>query len=115
MNRIATAALLLILAGCVAPPPVLPHATKAEQQEATGAYMNCLVPYAKELDDGRSDAKTIAQAMRGSCQKEFESIIETSSRGENEAVQRMMRQQFQPLREEFALKVVLDVRHSQMK
>lgn len=105
-----------ILAGCahhevVAPP----QATDAERQAAIGQYKNCLIPYAKRLDDGRSDAKTIAQAMRGACPTEMGSVYETMSRGENNAVKDMMRQRLGSIEESSALQVVLDVRHSQIK
>jgi len=105
--------LLLTLGGCAAPLPAEPHASDAEKRSAVAAYSNCLIPYAKRLDDGRSDAKTIAQAMRGACPREFGAVYETASRGENSAVKEMMRQRFGSLGDDLALKVVLDVRHSQ--
>jgi hypothetical protein len=106
---------LSILGGCAAQRVTQPPASDNEKQSAVAAYSNCLIPYAKRLDDGRSDAKTIAQAMRGACPKESASLYETSSRGENDAVKEMMRQHFGSLQDDLALKVVLDVRHSQIK
>lgn len=104
-----------ILVGCAAQQVTQPGASDVEKRSAVAAYSNCLIPYAKNLDDGRSDAKTIAQAMRGACPRESAALYETSSRGENDAVKEMMRQRFGSLQDDLALKVVLDVRHSQIK
>lgn len=114
-NGLTIAASLAILAGCAAQQVTQPAATEAEKRAAVAAYSNCLIPYAKRLDDGRSDAKTIAQAMRGACPKEIGAVYETASRGENNAVKEMMRQRFGSLQDDLALQVVLDVRHSQAK
>lgn len=114
-QRLVIVASIAILAGCAAQPTTQPAASNVEKRAAVAAYSNCLIPYAKNLDDGRSDAKTIAQAMRGACAKESAALYETSSRGENDAVKEMMRQRFGSLKDDLALKVVLDVRHSQIK
>lgn len=106
---------ITILAGCAAQQVTQTAASDAEKRATVVAYSNCLIPYAKNLDDGRSDAKTIAQAMRGACAKESAALYETSSRGENDAVKEMIRQRFGSLKDDLALKVVLDVRHSQIK
>jgi hypothetical protein len=112
---ISYAAALVLLGGCahheVEPTPA--PASQLEKNAALTSYMNCLAPYAKRLDDGKSDARTIAQAMRGACPGEMESVIETISRGENNRVKMMMRQQFGSVEESTALKVVLDVRHAE--
>lgn len=78
------------------------------------AYKNCLIPYAKRFDDGRSDAKTIAQAMRGSCSTEMNKVAETMSRGENNAVKQGIAQAVAANQESFALQVVLDTRHNKL-
>jgi hypothetical protein len=115
LKLIAYFASITLLAACASQRVAQPLAPDSEKQAAVAAYSNCLIPYAKRLDDGRSDAKTIAQAMRGACPKESAALYETSSRGENDAVKEMMRQRFGSLQDDLALKVVLDVRRSQIK
>lgn len=108
---LASATLAAAIAGCATSQPKEPPASQAERQAASAAYMNCLVPYAKRLDDGRSDAKTIAQAMRGACGREVEAVYETASRGENDAVKRGIRQG-NSIEESAALQVILANRNS---
>lgn len=117
MNKIIPSlALISILVGCAHHEVDQPQgpATNAEKQTANANYLNCLVPHAKRLDDGKSDAKTIAQAMKGACPSELQSVYETMSRGENNAVKGMMRQRLGSIEESSALQVVLNVRHSQV-
>lgn len=44
---------------------------KAEREAVTKVYVVCLVQAAKKLDDRKSDATTIAQAMLSACAVEF--------------------------------------------
>jgi hypothetical protein len=64
------------------------------------------------LSAGQSDAKTIAQAMRGACQDEVESLYKMMARGQNDAVQQGIRRGLPSLEESSALQVVLQVRKS---
>lgn len=109
---LASVALAAAVGGCASNPPAQLPASQAERQAATAAYMNCLIPYAKRLDDGRSDAKTIAQAMRGACGREVEAVYETASRGENEAVKQGIRHGMSSIEESTALQIVLANRNS---
>ena len=68
MRIIAACALVLMLAGCVARPP---QATDQERTEALTALEACLHAAARKLDDGRSEASTIALGLRPSCAAEF--------------------------------------------
>lgn len=114
LKIISSLILASFLAGCANHElePQQMHATDVEKQAANVAYVNCLIPYATRLDDQKSDAKTIAQAMKGACPAELERIYETMSRGENNAVKQMMRQRLASVEESSALQVVLDTRHS---
>jgi hypothetical protein len=103
-------AVAVAISGCAAAPAV-PTATPAEQQSAIVAYMNCLAPFAKRLDDGRSDAQTIALAMRGACPTELEAVFETISRGDNPYVKQEIRARGHSLEQSSALQVVLDIRN----
>lgn len=103
------------LAGCAHHEiEVEPHATKAEQDAAMLEYKNCMVPYAKRFDDGRSDAKTIAQAMVGTCSTEMNRAAETMSRGENNAVKQGISKAVAANQESFALQIVLASRNSRI-
>lgn len=117
MKRIASFSLVALLAGCAHHEVVESSqpASTTEKRTANVSYLNCLTPYAQRLDDGKSDAKTIAQAMRGACPTELESVYETMSRGENNAVKGMMRQQLASIEESSALQVVLNARHPQTR
>ena len=59
---VATCALALALAGCAAAKP--PGATEGERNEALQAVTVCLSAAARKLDDGKSDASTIALGLR---------------------------------------------------
>lgn len=108
----SSAVLIASFAGCATSQPVEPPASEAERDAAVVAYMNCLIPFAKKLDDGRSDAKTIAQAMRGACSREVGTVYETMSRGENNAVKLGMWQGMSSIEESSAVQVVLATRNS---
>ena len=101
-----------LLAGCAATPAPATPASKGEQAEATRQYMNCLIPYAKQMDDGRSDAQTIARAMAGACPPEFNTYLETITRGNNNYVTNELRAQGPAMQERSALNVVLQVRRA---
>ena len=72
-----TAALIAgspLLAGCQsalqpspAPVDLLPPTTTEQKMDALRQYRTCLVNKARSIDDHKSDAMTIANAMRGSC------------------------------------------------
>lgn len=104
---------LALLTGCASKRISERPASDFEKREAVTVYSNCLVPYAQRLDDGRSDAKTIALALKGACQKELRSVYEAVSRGENDSVKGMMWQRLGSLQDDLALNVVLKVRHAQ--
>jgi len=77
-NVIFVAAVLL--PGCQPPsrPPtstvatrLLPETTTEQKLYASQKYRICLEQRAKAMDDGTSDAMTIAQSMRGACKPEM--------------------------------------------
>jgi hypothetical protein len=65
---IAACILALTLGGCATKPPA---ATNQERDDAMAALDSCLHAAARKLDDGRSEASTIALGLRPSCAGEF--------------------------------------------
>ena len=58
---------------------------KPLNQEATKAYTYCLVAKAKQVDDGRSDAQTIAFAIQNSCLSELSQVGDFSAKARQQA------------------------------
>jgi hypothetical protein len=62
----------LVLASCSTPP-----ATEQEKNEAVSLYIECLAKAIPAMDDGRSDAQTIALAARSRCYNAYRTARET--------------------------------------
>jgi hypothetical protein len=80
----------LLLAGCQSPPPpssvpasLLPATTTEQKMVALRRYRTCLVNRARSIDDYKSDAMTIANAMRGSCKPEMAEMARSMAGGAN--------------------------------
>jgi hypothetical protein len=65
---IAALAIALMVAGCIASAPV---ATDRQRDDALLTLNTCLDTAARKLDDGTSEASTIALGMRPACAREF--------------------------------------------
>jgi hypothetical protein len=68
MRVIVACALALALAGCVTGPPA---ASVQERNDTLRTLNVCLDAAARKLDDGTSDASTIALGMRPACAGEY--------------------------------------------
>lgn len=68
MRIIAACALAWVLVGCITRPPA---ATEQDRDAALLALNACLDAAAKKLDDGTSEASTIALGIRPACAAEF--------------------------------------------
>jgi hypothetical protein len=79
---IAACAFALAVVGCTTEPP---KATEQERKEATEPFIICLHAAIARLDDGKSDAQSIALAARPSCAAEFARATDTYARGLNPA------------------------------
>ncbi|SRR5258707_8329275 len=66
--RVAAPCFALAVVGCATRPP---EATDQERTEALQSVTACLHAAAIKLDDGRSEASTIALGLRPSCAAEF--------------------------------------------
>lgn len=76
--------------------PLLAHGETATAEEAglrgqLSSYFACLTPHIQQLDDGLSDAYTIARSLSGACNDEFDGVRqEVFRRLDNNAQRRMM-------------------------
>jgi len=67
---ITTCTIVTLLAGCETKTPA-PPATSGEREQAVVALNACLQVAARKLDDGKSEANTVALALKPSCATEF--------------------------------------------
>jgi hypothetical protein len=74
------------LSGCASTPP---PATDQERSAALTPLISCLIASARKLDDNRSDASTIALALRSPCAAEFARSRDVFGRSLNPAARRM--------------------------
>lgn len=77
MKKLALAILSLsLLAGCAAmPPKKSPEEIRQAQQAAAKAFSQCAAANVASLDDGVSDASTIAFALTLHCTSEYDNAL----------------------------------------
>lgn len=63
--------------------------TEGEKKAAIDAHIDCLYKYAREMDDGRSDARTIAVAVRSSCRSLYTQSLVVFIQGESPQTKRL--------------------------
>lgn len=100
-------ALITALSACANRPA---PATDQEQSASGLAYIACLHESARKIDDGKSDAATIAMAIRPMCSGQFALYRESVSRGENVQVRRMVDERFSRAELDYGTRAVLDER-----
>jgi hypothetical protein len=105
---IAACTLALALADCVATPP--PQATDQERSEVLMTLEVCLHAAAKKLDDGRSEASTVALGLRPSCAGEFARSRDIYARSLNPAAAQIFHRSDDQAFMQTATAVVLDER-----
>ena len=91
----------------------VPAATEQEKSDAMRAYVSCLHNAARKMDDGKSDAATIAIALKPVCAAEFANSVQVAERGMNLQVKRMFEDRMQGHQIEIATVAVLDERRAQ--
>ena len=79
------------LTGCVTSPD--PAASDREKTDALQVYVACLHREATQIDDSKSDALTVALALKSLCTGEFEQSIRISGQGMNPTGRRMFETQ----------------------
>jgi hypothetical protein len=76
LGRATYAVVFLMLTGCLSNP-----VSEEAKQQAMKAYMDCLQAAAAKMDDGKSDAMTIAMAIKPLCAGEFGQSVKLSGSG----------------------------------
>ncbi len=84
-----------------------PPATEKEKRDAYFAYFSCLDAAASEMDDGRSDASTIALGVKSLCASQFAPTVELERRSLNPAARRWFESKVQNSQLEMATRAVL--------
>lgn len=107
MRAIYYSVFTLVISACATPATVKHAAPAAEIDAAMLRYKLCLAPYAPKLDDRTSDANTIALAMVGLCDREYEEMFEALTRADNGAVKAALHHDKPTIEQSLALEVVL--------
>jgi hypothetical protein len=84
-----------------------PPATEKEKHDAFFAYFSCLDAAAREMDDGRSDASTIALGVKSLCASQFALTVELEGRSLNPAARQLSGSKVQDSQLEMATQAVL--------
>lgn len=98
---------LAALAACAGSAP---PASKAEEQAADEAFYSCIETNAKAMDDGRSDASTVAAVVRSACKEQFGRSLAVSARALSPAAQQAFFRSMQGKDFEYAIRTVLRLR-----
>jgi hypothetical protein len=97
----------ICLAACAS--PTAPAST-AEIDAATNNLGNCLGRAAEQMDDGKSDARTVGLAIEPVCATQFSQVAEINGRSLNPAAYNLYLEKVRPDQLEFAAGIVLKVR-----
>jgi hypothetical protein len=95
--------------------PQQPPATENEKRDTLLAYSSCLDAAAREMDDGRSDASTIALGIKSLCASQSARMVELEGRSLNPAARRLFESTLQDIQLEMATQAVLAGRADRAK
>jgi hypothetical protein len=84
-----------------------PPATEKEKRDAFFAYFSCLDAAAREMDDDRSDASTIALSIKSLCASQFARTVELEGGRFNPAARRPFQSKVEDSQLEMATQAVL--------
>ena len=87
----------------------------AQETQRTADYMNCLARKVPDLDDGISDAATIARGLRSACLVEFNAMTNELSKTMTIGQLRTLDERAAELQTEFTIRAVLKARVAQRK
>ena len=106
-----------LLSGCQSPLPLstapispLAPTTTEQKMDALRRYRTCLVNKARAIDDHKSDAMTIATAMRGSCKPQMADMARSMAGGASTETYRQIAQSAERREVDAALNAVLTER-----
>jgi len=86
------------------------EATDAEKKQVTTIYADCSAQAIQAMDDGKSDAYTVASAASTACGREFENLLAVYSKGQTGSAKVKVRERFTTHRKEWLVPIVLKVR-----
>lgn len=95
------------LAACATTSASTSAANKIEETAALNAFDDCITKRAKALDDGKSDATTVALVVRSGCREQYGRWLAISARGLSPSAQQTFFRSMQGNDLEFAVKTVL--------
>jgi hypothetical protein len=107
MGKLCVSLIALLLGACGSTPP---PATEEEKNAVLEAQYACLTNAAKELDDHKSDASTIAVAVAGKCVAEFDAAATLWGRTLPPMAAAELRRQAEDQAVVFATRIVLEER-----
>jgi len=87
-------------------------ATDQEKTAAMNTYIACVHNAAHKIDDGRSDAASVALAIEPLCAGEFQRSVEASEQGMSPYARRMFEEGVQPVQLQLGTTAVLDERRA---
>ena len=96
-----------MLPACSTTPP---PATESEKNAALMAYLTCLHDAARKMDDGKSDAMSVALTIKPLCAGEFRTVVKVRGRDMNREAFGMFEDRMEPKQLELATTAVLDER-----
>jgi hypothetical protein len=100
-----------LLTGCAS---ASAPATQQQKDEADVTYLVCMHKAARQLDDGKSDAASVALAIMPSCTSEFRNSLRVSNREMNPQARKMFESDIERRQIEIATKMVLEERQKPM-
>ena len=109
MKTLRTVWLILpvCLAACANPPA---PASTVEIDAATNNLGNCLGRAAEQIDDGKSDARSVGLAIEPVCTTQFSQLAEVNGRSLSPAAYNLYLEKIRPDQLEFAAGVILKLR-----
>lgn len=105
-RQIAIILIPLMLSGCLSDQ----QPSEEEKQQAMNDYIHCLHTAAAKMDDGKSDALTIAVAIKPFCAAEFARSVKLSGSGMSPYARSLFEQRVQTTQIELGTTAVLDHR-----
>jgi hypothetical protein len=113
--KILIAAVMAVCISACGSRPVRPATPTPDMvQDYSATYSACLAHYIPQVDDGQSDAATVARGLTGFCTAEFDSLINFSSRAEKPRFREALLQRARADKVSFILPIVLHARNARL-